>query len=130
MTAAKRKHPDSAEFEVLPNRDTYVTPIFDKAMGRRLKTARMRKFMDQKELGNWLGVSQSVISDLELGNVKTGDFNLARLRALFGDATNYILTGSKREQYETANVTKDYWRVRLASCGRFSKKEKKHEKPE
>jgi len=92
-----------------------VTPIFDRDVGARMATVRMKMLMSQAELGKLLGVSQRVICDLESGHIAVSrkPFTLARFQAIFGDHSTYILRGMNAEKYSVGEIRQRYWKRRL-----------------
>lgn len=79
--------------------DQHVAPIFGKEAGVRMSLVRMKMLMDQKELGDLLGVSQQQVSGLETGRITQAPFTLARLKAVFDLHYAYILTGVRGEAW-------------------------------
>lgn len=70
-----------------------ATPIFDAAMGERLMVARKMSLLTQGELAEKLALSQTTVTDLELGRlaVPRFPFTISRLREVFPDQFNFIL---------------------------------------
>lgn len=62
--------------------------------------------LKQAELGKLLGVSQSIISRLENGQMKHGDFNTGQLKTVLGLHFQYFLTGAGKENYEKYHQVK------------------------
>jgi transcriptional regulator with XRE-family HTH domain len=79
--------------------DQHVAPIFGKEAGVRMSLVRMKMLMDQKELGEVLGISQQQVSALESGRMTQAPFTLARLKAVFDLHYAYILTGVRGETW-------------------------------
>ena len=92
-----------------------VTPIFDKEMGQRMRTARMRLFIDQTTLGEKFGVHQKTISSLERGVIKCPEspFNLTKMREVFGKEWTYVLLGTGSDEYPNRHVAKEFWKAKL-----------------
>lgn len=91
------------------------TPIFTPEMGQRLKLARMKLLMDQSELGEKLGCSQSAISHLEKGSQKTSrePFTVLQFKDVFGPLWTYVLFGTNEASLSPAHIRKVYWDARL-----------------
>lgn len=88
-----------------------VAPIFDEKMGRRLKYMRMALLLDQKQLGERLGVPQQMIAKLELGKTKVSrePISLAKFYAVFGCVTHHILFGLDKEHFDYEQINRKYW---------------------
>lgn len=90
-----------------------LTPIFDAEMGFRLGVARMAMKMSQAELGQFLGVSQAVMSDIEQGRTPIPGFPIARLNAVLGGHASYVLLNKNKHKYNVPRIKKSYWEKRL-----------------
>jgi transcriptional regulator with XRE-family HTH domain len=90
-----------------------LTPLFGPERGPRLAKARMKMGLSQAELGHRLGVSQSVVSSIELGRTRVAEFTLAQFLAALGTGANYVLTGAGKEIYEAPGVKIKFWHKRL-----------------
>lgn len=51
----------------MPRRRTYITPVDEKAIGRRLRELRQRRGLTQTELAEQLGIDQTLVSNYERG---------------------------------------------------------------
>lgn len=51
----------------MPRRRTYLTPVDEKAIGRRLRELRKRRGFTQAEVGEQLGIDQTLVSNYERG---------------------------------------------------------------
>lgn len=91
-----------------------VTPVFDVAMGERLRLMRMKQGLDQGDLAQLLGVSQSIVSRLERGQGKTCEspFSVARMQEVFGKDTLFILLGLNPERFSERAIGQKYWSKR------------------
>lgn len=94
-------------------------PIFTPEMGNRMRLARMKLLMDQKELGEKFGCPQGAISRLEKGLQSTLEepFTVLQLKDLFGPLWTYILFGSNENLVNEKHVVKTYWNARLKRDG-------------
>lgn len=93
--------------------DQIVTPILSEEMGTRLKLVRMKMLLDQREMGDLLGISQQQMSKLEAGKLDQAGFTLARFKAVFGKFYTFILFGSQVSSDNWGYVRKRYWDVKL-----------------
>jgi transcriptional regulator with XRE-family HTH domain len=92
---------------------TRLTPLFSPEMGNRLMWARMKARLSQAELGQFLGVSQSVISDIERGKSRVSEFTFSRFKAVMGDrSTAFVMTGAYADAFPCSEIRKTYWDVR------------------
>lgn len=89
-----------------------VAPIFDRERGKRLKYMRMLLLLDQKQLGEKLGVTQQTITKLERGitPVSRVPITLARFYSVFGCVTEHILYGRDKDQFNYEQINSKYWR--------------------
>lgn len=96
-----------------------VAPIFDQERGRRLKFMRQALLLDQKELGQKLGVPQQTIAKLELGQVRVGrhPVTLSQFYKIFGCATHHILFGLDAGSYNYQSITDKYWGIKNIGKG-------------
>lgn len=87
--------------EPKPKLEDVCTPIFDPAMGRRMASMRRQMDMRQAELGQRLGVTQSVISEMETGkcSIPRQPFTVSALKEAFGARAGYILHGQNPERF-------------------------------
>ncbi len=51
----------------MPRRRTYITPVDEKAIGRRLRELRRRRGLTQTEIAEQLGIGQALVSNYERG---------------------------------------------------------------
>lgn len=51
----------------MPRRRTYITPVDEKGIGRRLRDIRQRRGLTQGELAQQLGIDQTLVSNYERG---------------------------------------------------------------
>src|SRR6185503_8942239 len=87
-----------------------VTPIMDRHRGRRMEFMRKKLFLDQKQLGEKLGVNQQTISRLERGHISVArrPISLHKFYEVFGALTEHVLFGSGEFNYNEINGL--YWR--------------------
>lgn len=105
------------DYETLPpaerlKLEDVVAPIFDAAMGRRLKIARMQRFWDQAELGERLGINYHTVSDLETGKlmVPRAPFSITKLETVLGPtATKFVVMDRFRGSFEIGKVEHKFW---------------------
>jgi transcriptional regulator with XRE-family HTH domain len=66
-----------------------------KKVGRRLR--ELRGFdMTQKDFADRIGISQTYVSDMELGKVEVGAEILLKIACEFGKTIEWLLTGQDR----------------------------------
>lgn len=70
-------------------------------LDKRIKQLRLERGINQKELGNAVGVSKQSVSNWENGNIMPSIDLLIRLADVFGVSTDYLLG---REEGRTLNV--------------------------
>lgn len=98
---------------------TVTTVIFTPEMAPRFKNARMFKGLSQAEIAEMLFITQSQVSDFELGrSFVSPRFTLARFMTVMGETAEYVLFGSNREKYERGAVRVSYWRHRNRNKGK------------
>ena len=68
---------------------------------KRIRQLRLERGINQKELGNAVGVSKQSVSNWENGNIMPSIDLLIRLADVFGVSTDYLLG---REEGRTLNV--------------------------
>lgn len=51
----------------MPRRRTYITPVDEKAIGRRLREIRQRRGFTQAQVAGQLGIDQTLVSNYERG---------------------------------------------------------------
>lgn len=90
-------------------------PIFDAAMGDRLKQMRMNLLLDQVALAKLLNLAPQTVSDLETGRISIPRFafTVGKLRSIFGDATNYILFGTGAERINFNAIQEKFRRAKF-----------------
>ena len=87
------------EDESLPGTSKkYVSPIDEKAIGRRLRDLRKRQGMTQAELATELGVNQTAVSDYEKGEVRIHAAMLAALAKALKTSADAILGLQKSKE--------------------------------
>lgn len=94
-----------------------VTPLWDLEMGQRLRLMRMMLLLDQTALGNFLGLSQRRVSDIENGHMRLVPVTIARLEAVFGDRVGYILLNSAPERFSPTHIYTKYLETKRAPMG-------------
>ncbi len=70
-------------------------------LDKRIRQLRLERGINQKELGNAVGVSKQSVSNWENGNIMPSIDLLIRLADVFGVSTDYLLG---REEGRTLNV--------------------------
>lgn len=74
--------------------DEKLTLTWDEESAKRLQHVRIHHLcMTQSQLASVLGTNKHEVSRIELGKCRTGSFSLRRFRAVFRDATHFIVTG-------------------------------------
>lgn len=91
----------------------HLFPGFDPDIGSRMRLVRMKMLMSQAEAGELLGCSQQQLSKLESGHLKQAPFTLARMKAVFGVETKFILLGTGGFHSSVGYVHRTYWKTRL-----------------
>jgi transcriptional regulator with XRE-family HTH domain len=78
----------------VPGRAKYIVPVDAKTIGKRLREIRKRRGMTQLELGQKLGMHQTLVSDYERGKLRVhGGLVVAFAKAL--NVTSDELLGLK-----------------------------------
>lgn len=87
--------------EPKPKIEDVCAPIFDPPMGRRMKWMREQMGMNQSEAAQRLGVTQSVVSEMETGkcSIPRNPFTISVLKEVFEGRTGYILHGTNPERF-------------------------------
>ena len=99
----KRRNPKDAVYQI-------VTPIWDDEMGKRLATVRMYMKMDQKRLGELLGISQQRLSRIECGRVDVEPaLTLAKMSAVLGKHFSYVMLRSNWDHYNLNQIRRAYY---------------------
>ena len=75
--------------------------------GHRLKALRKNAGLSQKQLGEMVGVTKSVISFYELQDRSPSPLVLVRLSSVFHVTTDYLLGIDRRETIDTAGLSKN-----------------------
>ncbi len=97
-----------------PAIDKLTTPLWSAEMGKRLALVRMRLLLDQKSLGQSLGVTQSTISRIESGYLRVAEtISVAKLKSVFPTAFAFIVFGRNPERYNASAIVESYWSTRL-----------------
>jgi len=89
-----------------------VTPIFDRHKGRRLEMMRKLLLLDQRQLGEKLGVPPQMISKLERGvtPVSKTPITLDKFFSVFGCLMDHILSNANRKGFDYEDINLKYWR--------------------
>lgn len=107
MDLAQAPHNAQARMKLI------MTPIWDKEMGRRLRLARTRQLRTQLEFAAVLStpespVGQQAIAAIEHGRKHRSQITWARLEAVLGKYTNYVLIASDAALIESTMPRTDY----------------------
>lgn len=116
----KKKITYGFSFEQLKDLLAICTPMFTPEMGQRMSTMRMHLKLDQKQLGDLLGVSRSVISHIERGDKTRHVFSASKLIDVFGiKASSYIFFKMFEDSYleNTKNIHTEYWKTKHKAKG-------------
>jgi transcriptional regulator with XRE-family HTH domain len=54
----------------MPRRGKYIAPVDEQAIGKRLRELRRRRGLTQAEIGERLGITQTLVSEYERGNLR------------------------------------------------------------
>lgn len=111
-TKPEKKSPAEALADV-------TAPIFSKEIGSRLKLVRMKLLLDQKELGEKLGIDQGAISRIETGKIQVlqRPFTTAKFREVVGQHFMFVMFGTNPERYSVGHINKTYWDHKNAAKG-------------
>jgi transcriptional regulator with XRE-family HTH domain len=74
------------------------------SVGERIKAARKERNMTQKDLGTALGVSQSVVSEMEAGKLKNWPLHANAIVHLLGKPRSYFEPEPAKEPAKTVSV--------------------------
>lgn len=85
---------------------TYITPVDEKTIGRRLRELRDRKGMTQARLAEAVGVDQSLVSHYERGEVRVHGALVAGFAKVLGVSADEIL-GLKELKASRTSLGKD-----------------------
>lgn len=91
-----------------------MTPIWTREMGQRLRIARMKQRRTQRELAAILttegrAVSQQQVAWVEQGRLDRLKVNWARLEAVLGQLTGYVLTAKDHALYDENEIALRYF---------------------
>lgn len=97
-----------------------MTPLWDKEMGRRLRTARERQLRTQDELAGLLStegrpISQQQVAGIESGRLGFLNVTWARLEAVLGKHTGYVLIAKDKALYNEQLIARLYFEHRQKS---------------
>jgi transcriptional regulator with XRE-family HTH domain len=82
----------------VPKKGRFVSPVEEKAIARRLRDVRVRRGKTQVEMAKLLGISQSLYSEYERGDVRLHGGLIAGLaRALRTSADELLLLKAPKE---------------------------------
>ena len=76
--------------------------------GQRLKELRKNAGLSQKQLGQLIGVTKSVISFYELQDRSPSPLVLVKLSGVFHVSTDYLLGLDRRETIDIAGLSEKY----------------------
>lgn len=108
-----------------------LTPIWDKAMGHRLMVARERMLRTQADLAGVLStpespISKQTVSKIERGRLRHMRVTWARLEAVLGHHTAYVLTARDALTYNERLIRERFhdarWRALRRRFGLDPKK--------
>lgn len=74
--------------------------IFNEAMARRFRYARLKMKLTQGRLAELLGVSQKTLSQIETGRTLVPNVSYQRFRSIMGKHLPYIIWDTGQENYE------------------------------
>ena len=100
-----------------------LTPIWDRAMGRRLRVARERMLRTQGELAAVLStpgqaISKQTVSKVESGRLRYMRVTWARLEACLGRHAPYVLIARDEALYNRAKIAATYHDARFRALRR------------
>lgn len=99
-----------------------TTPIFNEDMGRRLMLVRMKAMMTQAHLAQRLGISQQTLSQLELGRLRTANFNCAKLEVLFGGAGfSFVVINANAQSFDERLITVKFMETQREKNNKWKK---------
>lgn len=84
-----------------------TTPVFDLEMGKRLRVAREKADLTQKQLADLLGLTQTDISRLETGRTSQVNVTCEKFRIALGEHFEYMLIRQGYYRYEDITWRKD-----------------------
>lgn len=91
----------------------WLVPVWSRDRGARLKNARMKLFMDQRELAEKFGVKQQTISKIEQGHLALTDTRLNKIIEALGERLFlYVMTGEGAAGVETRTLESNYYEFR------------------
>ncbi len=103
-------------------RKTYIAPIDEKTIGRRLRELRRARGLTQVQVATALGINQSVVSDYENGTVRLHSALLAAFAKVLGASSDEIL--GLRAAQERDPVRDRRFLRRLEKIDRLPKRER------
>lgn len=103
----------------------HMAPIFDWGSGERFRLVRMDRLKNQKEIAHELGVSQSIVCNIEAGvRLPKRPITLAHFIRVFGiEDTRFILLGVDPERYyrRKASIQENFWLTKTKQQGNRTK---------
>ena len=109
------------EESVPGTRKTYVAPVDEKAIGKKIRELRKRQGMTQGELAAELGINQSAVSDYEKGEVRIHAAMLAALAKVLKSSADEIL-GLEKTKASAPAVDRRFLR-RIEKLHRLSRRD-------
>jgi transcriptional regulator with XRE-family HTH domain len=74
----------------------------------------MKLLLEQRELGEKLGITQAMVSRIELGHLSvTEKITVTGLKAILGPHYSFVAFGTNPERYHQQTILKVYWDTRL-----------------
>lgn len=107
----------------MPKRRKYVGPTDERTIGKRLRDARLRRGLMQVQLGEALGIDQSLISEYERGVIRVHGSLLAGLAKTLKVSADEILGLKAQRTNGSAEPDPRFFR-RLQQIKRLSKRDK------
>jgi transcriptional regulator with XRE-family HTH domain len=104
-----------------------LTPLWDQAMGWRLKIARERMLVTQGELAELLSTPGAKISQQQIAKIEDArsvrlNVSWARLDAVMGPHVGFVLIGKDASLYQDQKWGKRYWAAQYKKIGKARKK--------
>lgn len=75
----------------MPRRRTYITPVDERTIGRRLRELRQRRGLTQAEVAAQLGIDQTLVSNYERGAARLHGALVAGFAKALRTSTDEIL---------------------------------------
>lgn len=100
--------------------------MIDKAIGRRIREARVGAGFSQEDLGDACAVTRSSVSLWEKGRAMPTDVNVEQLTEIFKCGPDYLITGRGKKPRKAAEPKVGYRRdmmgrmQRLLATGKFN----------